>query len=410
MVMKQTQTKLFDFSDVGLDFCAGSKNLFPDRFKKMLSLGYNEQTVSSVAVAGNQVIFTYGGSHGYVADRVLKVDSGALSSINGGEFWIDSVTTNTVTFTLDSALSSVAGNFKTRIAPLGWSLEYEVSNIHVYKFRALDESDLFLRLCFQTNTFHRNAVAACIGKSYNAANGDITDLYAHTATKNVTDVNGNFLKWEYSLYSGSGYNNWTYNEGFNTFGKASLVGSKYHLINMIHLAANGSASSALINGFLPTHCYDYSQLKLPILFAYTSSSTGGDFGWNHQPLATFRPCIGNIVCKFLNESGISNMGALAPNAIDTYLPSHIESFNTTTAHPIHIHEQSTGQFLGCVLGIYRLNVGINNLLSPLYNQAPLSTYDIDVENICLIHNLGFGSTQESAAHFVAPVEEIKIVS
>ncbi|WP_250852373.1 hypothetical protein [Acinetobacter sp. ANC 5414] len=100
MAMKQTQTKLFDFSDIGLDFCAGSKALFPDRFKKMLALGYNVQTVSSVMVSGNQVTFTYGGAHGYLADRVLKVDSGALPSVNNGEFWIDSVTTNSVTFTL----------------------------------------------------------------------------------------------------------------------------------------------------------------------------------------------------------------------------------------------------------------------------------------------------------------------
>ena len=123
--MKQTQTKLFDFSDVGLDFCAGSKNLFPDRFKKMLSLGYNKQTTSSVADTGNQVVLTYGVSHGYVADRVLKITSGTLATINDGEFWIDSVTTNTVTLTIDNAPASISGGFTTRIASLGWSLEYE---------------------------------------------------------------------------------------------------------------------------------------------------------------------------------------------------------------------------------------------------------------------------------------------
>jgi hypothetical protein len=55
----------------------------------MLALGYNEQTVSSAAVSGDQVTLTYGGAHGYKADRVLKVNGGTLSSINGGEFWID---------------------------------------------------------------------------------------------------------------------------------------------------------------------------------------------------------------------------------------------------------------------------------------------------------------------------------
>src|SRR5690606_6216598 len=148
MAMKQTQTKLFDFSDVGLDFCAGSKNLFPDRFKKMLSVGYNVQTVFSVAVVGNQVRFTYGGTHGYAADRVLKVDSGALASINGGEFWIDSVTTNTVTFTLDNIPSSIANGFSTRIASLGWALEYESGQVQLYKMKYLDERDLYVRLVF----------------------------------------------------------------------------------------------------------------------------------------------------------------------------------------------------------------------------------------------------------------------
>ena len=144
MAMKQTQTKLFDFSDVGLDFCAGSKNLFPDRFKKMLALGYNEQTVSSVAITGNQVTLSYGVSHGYVADRVLKVNAPELLSINGGEFVIDSVTENTVTMTIDGAPALIAGNFTTKVASLGYQLVYEQNPVQLYKFKALDESDLFL--------------------------------------------------------------------------------------------------------------------------------------------------------------------------------------------------------------------------------------------------------------------------
>ncbi len=70
-MIKQTQTKMFDFSDVGLDFCAGSKAKFREVFKKMLSTGYNPQTVLSVSISGNQVTLTYGTNHGYVADRVL---------------------------------------------------------------------------------------------------------------------------------------------------------------------------------------------------------------------------------------------------------------------------------------------------------------------------------------------------
>ena len=130
--MKQTQTKVFEFSDTGLDFCSGSKNLFPDRFKKMLALGFNEQTVSSVTVLGSEVTLTYAAAHGYVADRVLKVDSGDLAAINGGEFWIDSITTNTVTFTLDEIIPPVSGRFTTRSASLGWDLVYENGSVHIY--------------------------------------------------------------------------------------------------------------------------------------------------------------------------------------------------------------------------------------------------------------------------------------
>ena len=157
----------------------------------MLSLGYNEQTVSSVTVAGNQVTFTYGGTHGYVADRVLKVNAPELLSINGGEFVIDSVTENTVTMTIDGAPESIAGNFTTKVASLGWSLEYENSNVHIYKFKHIDETDLFIRLVFQNNLAYRNTVSVCIGKTANLALGTITDPNSiENNRENLTPVAG----------------------------------------------------------------------------------------------------------------------------------------------------------------------------------------------------------------------------
>lgn len=143
--MKQTQTKFYDFSDVGLDFSAGSKALFPDRFKKMLALGYNPQTASSASITGNQVTLTYGVTHGYVADRVLQVT--AAGGYNK-EVYIDSVTSSTVTFT-DATATGLTGLISTKVAPLGWELMYEVANIHVYKFKQLDESDVFMRVVFR---------------------------------------------------------------------------------------------------------------------------------------------------------------------------------------------------------------------------------------------------------------------
>src|SRR5690606_10172412 len=249
MAMKQTQTKLFNFSDVGLDFCAGSKSLFPDRFKKMLALGYNVQTVSSVAVAGNQVTFTYGGAHGYAADRVLKVNSGALASINGGEFWIDSVTTNTVTMTIDDAPLSISGGFTTKIASLGWSLEYENENIHVYKFKQLDESDIFIRLCFQNQTGRRNCISPCVGKTFDALTGFITDPLALVANASLISPDNDF-KWEFSGVAGATYDNFTYSQGYSTFGKGVVIGSLYHVGFLT--SASISIDSLRVNGCFPS--------------------------------------------------------------------------------------------------------------------------------------------------------------
>ncbi|MEG2569456.1 MAG: hypothetical protein RSA84_24925, partial [Acinetobacter sp.] len=178
MAMKQTQTKLFSFGDTDLDFSVVSKTFFPDRFKKMLVLGYNQQTVASVSVSGNQVTLNYGVTHGYTTDRVLKVNSGALAAINGGEFWVDAVTATSLTMTIDAAPISITGGFVTKIAPLGWQLVYEQSNIHVYKFKHIDNTDMYLRLCFQDQAARRNCISPCIGKTFDSTSGAITDSNA----------------------------------------------------------------------------------------------------------------------------------------------------------------------------------------------------------------------------------------
>ena len=292
MAMKQTQTKLFDFSDVGLDFCAGSKNLFPDRFKKMLALGYNEQTVSSVAVAGNQVTLSYGVSHGYVADRVLKVSAPELLSINGGEFVIDSVTKNTVTMTIDGAPTSIAGNFTSRVASLGWSLGYENANVQVYKFKCLDDSDVYARLIFQNNLDYRNDVSVCIGKSFNLATGVITDT--NSLEENRSNTSPSVIAWQFSYNAQSSYNNNTYAQGFNNHGQAKVVGSLYHLILLVN---TGSQLSPRFNSILPTETLDYESVKYPLLICDRAASVTG-MGQNTGMTGTGIGFLGKIPVKF----------------------------------------------------------------------------------------------------------------
>lgn len=401
MAMKQTQTKLFDFSDVGLDFCAGSKSLFPDRFKKMLALGYNVQTVTNVAVVGDQVTFTYGGAHGYVADRVLKVDSGALSSINGGEFWIDSVTTNTVTMTIDNAPLSVPNGFITRIASLGWSLEYEVANIHIYKFKYIDETDLYLRLCFQNNAAYRSNISPCIGKSYDVLTGEINDPLAYVDTSTI--MSPNLMTWEFSGNTGATANNYSYSQGYSTYGRACVVGSIYHLVFMHTLTSDYGR----VIGFVPAACLEYDPLdKYPLLIcenppvAVNAGNTSyfGSYG---------RAYVGQIRVDLDIKSSV-NLFVTAP-ANSSFLPSSLDSFNTTTARPIMIYEFDTKQYLGAVVGGLYSCMYANTNAPPLdRNLSPVETRDVEMNTICKIHFTSYLSANyNQSVYLLAPVEEVK---
>ena len=403
MTIKQTQTKIFNFSDMGLNFCAGSKNLLPDRFKKMLSIGYNEQTVSSIAVSGNQVTLTYGVSHGYVADRVLKINSGVLATINNGEFVIDSVTSNTVTMTIDSAPLSIVGGLTTRIAPLGYQLVYELNNIHVYKFKALDESDLFLRLCFQDQASRRNCISPCVGRSYDNSTGFINDDYALTENRSITSPSTGF-KWEMSYGATSSHNDWNYAQGLSSYGKGVVVGSLYHFV-LMHSISNSSYYGR-VNGVLPTVCFDYEKLSLPVIFGENYSnitSVASDY-----QLSNSAAYIGNIKVFFEDSIDSDRMFPLTSVTKSSYLPATIDAFNTTTATLLEIYEATTKQKLGSALGLYIARYGTSSQpsLSPL--DSPSLTYDIDVSNICVIHSSCSNSSTSAACFIVAPIEEVKI--
>ncbi len=412
MAMKQTQTKLFEFSDQGLDFSAGSKNLFPDRFKKMLAQGYNTQTVSSVTIAGNQVTLNYGMNHGYVADRVLKVDSGGLSSVNAGEFWIDSVTTNTVTFTLDDAPSSITGGFTTRIAPLGWSLEYENSNVHIYKFKHIDESDLYLRICFQTNASHRNAIVVAVGKTADLALGTINDINVpgNLGTVTNSDNASPAMRWDFTDAASSTPNNYTYSQGTSTYGRGVIVGSIYHIVTMINsYSANTEDSRAgarCLFSILPTYCFNYENLNYPIVIGDNQGSTS-IIKPSVQSGAGFLAYVGRHqvaidIAKTQTQTGIE---LYYPQAGDSILPPSIDTFNTTASRPIQLFEYSTKQFIGFIsCGLQTLSIGPLNApdLSSV-NTSPIFTKDIDLDSNVCVHGLG-------RLWVAVPVEEIKIAN
>lgn len=407
MAMKQTQTKMFDFADVGLDFCSGSKNLFPDRFKKMLSQGYNEQTVASVSVTGNQVILNYGVAHGYAADRVLKINSGPLAAINAGEFWIDAVTATSVTMTIDAAPVSIVGGFVTKIAPLGYELVYELNNIQIYKFKALDESDLYLRLCYQNNASYRNRVSPCIGKTVDLSTGVITDPFALVANANI--LTPGVFAWEFSRSADSTSNNYTYSQGYSSFGKGNVVGSKYHLC--LFSWSSGLADYFIrTNAIIPYSGFDYDVLNYPVLIGeiYGSpSSIGSDSG--QLSIQVGGAYVGNHRVIFQESTKMASYTlADHSNSNASFLPTSIDNFNTTTANlpPVFLH--ASGQFIGHFIGgLYFCRYGTTN--TPSFSATTLPSIQVDAElnTKLVLHGMNAANNNERL-YIAAPLEEIKV--
>lgn len=404
MAMKQTQTKLFDFSDVGLDFCAGSKNLFPDRFKKMLSLGYNEQTVSSVSISGNQVTLNYGVSHSYVADRVLKIKTGALAEINNGEFWIDSVTTNTVTMTIDDAPTNIEGNFKTVVAPLGWELVYELNHIHIYKFKHIDDTDMYARFCFQnaTTAGNRNCIAVGVGRTIDLAVGHITDsnTYGDLGTCETVVASTANLKWDFTSSTASTFNSYTYLQGVATFGQGRIIGSLYHFA-LCYFVSSTAGSNAYTSGILPWAAFDYPELNYPVLLC--ASNGASTVGANSPQLQAGRMYAGSIRLKSHNSSSyIFGYNEASSN----FISSDLENFNTTACTPILLLEQTTGQVLGALNHVYQARYA-NSELGQSMSVFPRIGYDIDLIEPHLMHVMQYSNS--AYAYLVFPIEEIKLV-
>lgn len=407
MAMKQTQTKMFDFSDIGLDFSFGSKNLFPDRFKKMLALGYNVQTVTSVSVSGNQVTFTYGGTHGYVADRVLKVDSGELSIINGGEFVIDNVTENTVTMTIEEAPALIAGNFATKVAPLGYELVYEQPYVHIYKFKALDESDLFLRLCFQSALNLKNAIQPCVGKLADLQNGTILDSNSITGNASI-EVPGSGFRWDFTSDPVATYNNYTYAQGLSRFGAARLVGSLYHLLI---LGSMGGSYRFIINGLLPTHTLSLTGLidaPSVVIFGHTMLAINSSVG-AYLPGSYSLAYVGSLRVNFSGSRVYEgNFKSYDLDGTQPYYSAVVEGFNTQPAEPLMIFEHSSKMLIGAAYGMYNIKLGSVADIGFALQSQPVETFDIDFQSKCLLHSISTRENSSFSSKLCIPIEEIKL--
>ena len=403
-MIKQTQTKLFDFSDVGLDFCTGSKNKFPEVFKKMLATGFNPQTVLSVVINDDQITLTYGVSHGYVADRVLQVTaSGGFDK----EVYIDSVNGQSITCTvLDGNTIGLTGTINTKIASLGWELMYELTNIHVYKMKHIDDTDRYVRLCFQNQASQVNAIAVCIGKSFDSNTGFIDDPLAFQGTKDVTNPIGTGWKtaWHNFQPATSAHNNWTYAQGLSTYGKGMVVGSPYHLFfNMTERHGHN------IYGIFPHASHPYTQLDYPVIITKginnAAPSNGGNFATSSSEGVAL---VGGVLCRFnVATSDTTDLVRDRAHPISSFLGSDLDSFNTTTIRPLELYHKTTSQHLGYVYGIGMCMFTDANKPSWHFSVAPFLSTDVDFNNRVVILGSGAENFTNTSTFVGVPVEAIR---
>lgn len=407
-MIKQTQTKMFDFSDVGLDFCSGSKNKFPEVFKKMLVTGYNPQIASSVSISGDQITLTYGVTHGYKANRVIQVTaSGGFNK----QVYVDSITSNTVTCTvLDADTSGLTGTISTKVAALGWTIEYEVSNIHIYKFKHIDESDMYLRVCFQNVAANRSAVNVCVGKTIDAALGTITDSNALQRTKALTSPSEGSGTWEFGGISSS-ENNFTYSQGYTNYGRGMVIGSPYHLIFLSHTyytGGNTTDADRVINGIIPLVGLDYSALAYPCILGFLNSGAMTNYVISANLASKSRGWIGNQDVYFHYDSSQRDYGFYESKSNrSSFVPSVIDGFNTTVAAPILVASYSTSQVFGFLMGINKVGYGSTNYPSQTKANIPKLSLDVSNTTYLIEHSIGWSSSDQFLA-FALPLEEIKI--
>lgn len=401
-MIKQTQTKMFRFSDVGLDLCSGSKNKFPEVFKKVLATGFNTQNASSVSISGNQITLNYGISHGYVADRILQVTaSGGFDQ----QVYIDSVTSNSVTCTvLTGNTTGLSGSISTKVASLGWEIVYEVGNIHIYRFKHIDDTDMYARFCFQDNSSGRNCLVPCVGKTADLTNGTITDEYAETANKSIltpTDV-ASVKRWEFSGIAASTYDNYTYSQGSSFFGNGLFIGSPYHFcVSLHHYSADGRG---VINAILPCAMHNYLTIQRPLLLMYDLNSTGNTNITSYIP--SLEISVGGYACS-IEKQNTGNAKLVAPTAASSFLG--LDTFNTTTVESISIYENATKQHLGYVIGgMYIARYGSTNTPPISRTDSPSFTTDIDFSNNIALHYIGNQGSAAASVFFALPVEEVKI--
>lgn len=112
--------------------------------KGCLINGFNQQQVSSVAIADGIATITLGSDHGFIEHQVVSV-SGADQEVFNAEYRVVSVASTTITVAAPS-LASATGTMTIKTAPMGWTEKFTGTNKSVFAAKDTTKNRFVLRV------------------------------------------------------------------------------------------------------------------------------------------------------------------------------------------------------------------------------------------------------------------------
>lgn len=339
MVMR-TDVKRYKATDTGLNatLVRGTNIAF---LKAILSTGYNTKTVSSVTNDGNFVTLDYGVAHGYVLERVLQI-SGADDPQLNGEHAIIQVTTNKVTIELKALPTGLGGLITTKVAPLGFNLVYEATNLAIFQFQYHGKTK-YLRI-YETPLYSAY-VNPSVGDGFDPATGLLTgDVYPTTATGTQVPY-----KWDFA-----------YNNTATTFGEyPSIFGTSEGFV-IVGQFYPGNLQTIYLYGIQPWYT-PFDKLDTPILLCDHLNEYGAGAAGSGFSMQARLPLVGNVnIQKNESSNEIKNIGFTylgAPNG--NALPAGLLNFNPIMYCSSIVYLYQSNQPIGIANGIYRTVTNAN---------------------------------------------------
>lgn len=324
--------------------------------KACLINGFGSTSVSSLVYssATSSITATVAAGHKFLIDSIIKI-SGANEANFNGEYRVTSITTTTVTFSLDNgtpASSTATGTITIMIPPIdGWAIDYEDAAAYKIIFKRTDSSASIPKLYIDNSAW----------TNWNAGAGHLAKAIM---VENVTDIN---------TWTTISDRRWVASHNYATSSDWFLLGDKllFHFIPKYGLCSRRSILTfGDIKSIRPNDKYNclFSYYNED---SYVTGAGGNQFAWNyggwypyynnnflmmndttHKTLArSHHQMFGQVSCQWKSWTGCMGEGMTFPNPADNgfyvsadplpifddlsfrgYLPSMFTAYSTPTGY------------------------------------------------------------------------------